>query len=408
MPYTLTSNFFSNQVKLNSAIFSFLRFFGFRYPTPSNLNYFWNFGSLGLFFLIIQIFSGILLATHYTCSTDMAFSSLQHIMRDVEYGFFFRSMHANGASFFFFVIYFHMLKAIYYGSFLYPRQNLWQIGVLIYILMVATAFMGYVLPWGQMSFWGVTVITNLATALPLIDESFLIWFWGGYGIGDATIHRFFSLHYFLPFVLLFLVVLHFLSLHNWGSNNPLGINSKLDFFFFFPYFLIKDFFGLSFILFFYFMVVFFAPNYLGHPDNFVLANPLITPIHIVPEWYFLWFYAILRAVPSKTQGVLLVACSLIFLFFISFIGVFSKVRSATFKPFFQIFFFIFLYFVLMLFWIGSKPVEEPYVYLGQLSVFFYFNFFFILFFFSFFDQFFLKLELKKMFKNFNFFGLSLL
>src|SRR3990167_4842275 len=276
------------------------------YPTPINLNYFYGFGSLAGIMLVVQILTGIFLAMHYTPHIDLAFNSVEHIMRDVNNGWLIRYTHANGASFFFIVVYVHIFRGLYYGSYITPREGLWCSGVVIFILMMATAFMGYVLPWGQMSFWGATVITNLFSAIPLIGESIVTWLWGGFSVDNPTLNRFFALHYLLPFILVALVILHLVALHRHGSNNPTGVEVKTpkDTIPFHPYYTIKDFvgFGVYFIIFAGF--IFFAPNYLGHPDNYIEANPMVTPPHIVPEWYFLPFYAILRSVPNKLVGVI--------------------------------------------------------------------------------------------------------
>lgn len=275
---------------------------GTRHPTPRNLNYFWNFGSLAGLCLVIQILTGLFLAMHYTAHVDYAFDSVEHIMRDVNYGWLMRYMHAVGASMFFIVVYIHIFRGLYYGSYKAPREVLWWMGVLILLLMMATAFMGYVLPWGQMSFWGATVITNLFSAFPLVGESIVTWLWGGFSIDNPTLNRFFALHFLMPFVIVGVVVLHILALNAYGSNNPTGIDVKgdQDVIPFHPYYTIKDFFGIGVFLIVFAGFLFFAPNYLGHPDNYIEANPLVTPAHIVPEWYFLPFYAILRAVTFST------------------------------------------------------------------------------------------------------------
>ena len=287
-------------------IFTFMHHEMHEYPTPKNLNYWWNFGSLAGIVLVIMIMSGIVLAMHYTAHVDHAFQSVERIMRDVNYGWLVRYIHANGASFFFIVVYIHIFRGLYYGSYKAPRELLWMLGVVILILMMATAFMGYVLPWGQMSFWGATVITNLFSAIPLVGESIVTLLWGGFSVDNPTLNRFYALHYLLPFVIVGVVVLHIVALHRFGSNNPLGIDVRgnQDTISFHPYYTVKDAFGLGVFLILLSAVVFFLPNSMGHPDNYIPANPMVTPAHIVPEWYFLPFYAILRAVPDKLFGVL--------------------------------------------------------------------------------------------------------
>lgn len=361
----------------NSVLSNFLFEFAVIYPTPSNLSYFWNFGFLALVCLIFQIITGIILAMHYTPHVDLAFTSVEHLMRDVNYGYFLRYAHANGASAFFFIVYVHLLKGLYFGSYAYPRQVLWSSGVIILLMMIATAFMGYVLPWGQMSFWAATVITNLFSAIPVIGLDLVYWLWGGFSIDNPTLNRFFSLHYFLPFVILGLVVFHLVCLHNWGSNNPLGLNLKVDTFSFTPFFFVKDFSFLNFFFLFISVFVFFSPNFLGHPDNYILANPLVTPNHIVPEWYFLPFYAILRALPDKLLGTIFLLFSIAVLLILPF---FSNVgvRSSYFRPIFQIFFWVFVVIALTLGWVGGKPIEPTYYFVGQFSTFSYFFYFLVL------------------------------
>lgn len=356
---------------------NFLYEFAVSYPTPSNLSYFWNFGFLALVCLVFQIITGIILAMHYTPHVELAFFSVEHLMRDVNYGYFLRYAHANGASAFFFIVYLHLLKGLYYGSFTYPRQILWSSGVLILLAMIATAFMGYVLPWGQMSFWAATVITNLFSSIPYIGVDLVYWLWGGFSIDNPTLNRFFSLHYLLPFVILGLVIFHLVCLHNWGSNNPLGLNSKVDMFSFTPFFFIKDFSYLNFFLLISCIFIFFSPNYLGHPDNYILANPLVTPNHIVPEWYFLPFYAILRALPDKLLGTIFLVLSILVMLALPF---FSQLglRSSYFKPIFQRFFWLFVVIALTLGWVGGQPIEPTYYFVGQFSTFSYFFYFLIL------------------------------
>jgi len=347
------------------------------YPTPINLSYFWGFGSLAGMALVVQIVTGILLAMHYTPETTLAFISVEHIMRDVVGGVGLRYIHANGASMFFIVVYSHMFRGLYYGSYFAPRTHLWFSGVGIFVAMMATAFMGYVLPWGQMSFWGATVITNLFSAIPFVGGSIVQWLWGGFSVENPTLNRFFSLHYLLPFIIAGLAGLHLVLLHQEGSNNPLGINSKLERIPFLPYFYVKDFFGfLLFVLFFSFFVV-YAPNYLGHPDNYIEADPMVTPAHIVPEWYFLPFYAILRTIPDKLGGVVMMGLAIVILFALPVLDS-SYFRSCTFKPFHITLFWFFVTNCLILGWIGQEIVESPFIELGEKVTTFYFAYFIFL------------------------------
>ena len=347
------------------------------YPTPININYAWSFGLVAGMCLIIQILTGIFLAMHYTPHIDLAFSSVEHIMRDVNNGWLIRYMHANGASMFFIVVYCHIFRGLYYGSYMAPRQLLWCSGVIIFILMMATAFMGYVLPWGQMSFWGATVITNLFSAIPYIGKPFTQWLWGGFTVSNATLNRFFSLHFFLPFIIAALSVVHLALLHRDGSNNPLGIDSSVDKIPFYPYFFIKDLFSFFIFLFFFCIFLFYFPNALGHPDNYIPADPMQTPPHIVPEWYFLPFYAILRSIPNKLGGVVAMLGALIVWLFIPFINT-SEIRSTTFRPIFKIFYWLLVADFLILGWVGQKPVKDTYILVGQIATAFYFLFFVIL------------------------------
>jgi ubiquinol-cytochrome c reductase cytochrome b subunit len=350
---------------------------GVSYPAPANLTYWWNFGVLALFCLIIQIITGIFLAMHYIPNANLAFNSVENIMRDVDYGWLIRYMHANGASMFFFTIYIHIFRGLYYASYTRPRQLLWITGVIILLIMILTAFMGYVLPWGQMSFWAATVITNLVSAVPYIGQDILNWLWGGYSVDNATLNRFFSFHYLLPFILTGLVGVHLIYLHENGSNNFLGISFKGDKIPFAPYFVIKDIYGVIIFLILFSFFIYFDPVYLGHPDNFIPANPLVTPTHIVPEWYFLPFYAILRSVPNKLFGVILLLASIIVLLIFPFI-VKSKINTGFFRPLYQIFFWIFFFNCILLGWIGGKAIEEPFYLLGQLFTIYYFSYFLII------------------------------
>ena len=361
-------------VETRLPIFSFINHsVGTEYPTPRNLNYWWSLGSIAGVALVLQIITGIVLAMHYVPHADMAFESVEHIMRDVNYGWMLRYMHANGASLFFVAVYIHMFRGLYFGSYKAPRELLWWFGILIFLAMMATAFMGYVLPWGQMSFWGATVITNLFSAIPVVGEAITTWLWGGYSVAGPTLQRFFSLHYLLPFVIFALMFLHLWALHTSKSNNPLGIDvkSEKDTLPFHPYFTTKDLvgFGVFFIILAYW--VFFNPNYMGHPDNYIPANPLVTPPHIVPEWYFLPFYAILRAVPDKLGGVVLMLGAILILFVIPWLDT-SRVRSATFRPVYKGFFWIFVVNGLVLGWIGANPPEGAYIIIGRIATIYYF------------------------------------
>lgn len=358
-------------------IFSFLCHFSV-YKTPKNLSYLWNLGSIAGIALVIQIITGLFLTMHYTPHVDHAFDSVEKIMRNVNYGWLIRYMHAVGASMFFVAVYLHILRGLYYGSYKKPRELLWMIGIVIFLAMMATAFMGYVLPWGQMSYWGATVITNLFSAIPFVGESVVTWLWGGFSVDNPTLNRFFALHYLLPFIILALVIIHVWALHTHGSNNPKGVKLKDEEMIpFHPYYTVKDFFGfgLYFIVFAYF--IFYEPNLLGHPDNYTPANPLVTPAHIVPEWYFLPFYAILRAVPSKLGGVLLMFGSILLLFFLPWLDK-SKVRSATYRPMYKVAFWIFLADCLLLGYVGGKPAAEPYITVSRLAAAYYFFHFLVL------------------------------
>jgi ubiquinol-cytochrome c reductase cytochrome b/c1 subunit len=360
-------------------VFSMLNHELHEYPTPRNLNYMWNFGSLAGFCLVIMIVSGIVLSMNYTAHVDYAFASVERIMRDVDFGWLIRYIHMNGASFFFIVVYIHIFRGLYYGSYKAPRELLWILGVVILLLMMATAFMGYVLPWGQMSFWGATVITNLFSAIPLIGENIVTWLWGGFTVDNPTLNRFFSLHFLLPFVIAGVVILHIAALHQHGSNNPLGIDikNKGDTIPFHPYYTIKDMFGLGVFLTIFMAVVSFAPNYMGHPDNYVEANPLVTPAHIVPEWYFLPFYAILRAVPDKLGGVIAMFAAIAVLFVLPWLDR-SPIRSAKFRPVYFVLFWVLLADCILLGFCGAMPAEGIWVVLSRLGTVYYFAHFIIL------------------------------
>jgi ubiquinol-cytochrome c reductase cytochrome b/c1 subunit len=350
------------------------------FPTPKNLNYWYTFGGILAVMLVVQIITGIVLVMHYTAQTDMAFSSVEHIMRDVNYGWMLRYLHMNGASMFFIAVYIHMFRGMYYGSYKAPREVLWMIGVIIYLIMMATAFMGYVLPWGQMSFWGAKVITNLFSAIPFVGDSVTTWLWGGYSVDNPTLNRFFSLHYLLPFVLAGVVILHIWALHVTGNNNPAGVNVKGpgDTVPFHPYYTIKDGFVIVVFFMFYALFVFYGPNYLGDAVNYVPANPLVTPAHIKPEWYYLPFYAILRSIPDKLFGVIAMFSSILILFFLPWLDT-SRVRSGRYRPIFKLEFWVFAAVCVALGFIGSKPPEPVYVFWSRILTFYYFaHFIFIL------------------------------
>ena len=368
-----------NWIDYRLPIFSTLKHTLVDYPTPRNLNYWWNFGSLAGIFLLIQIITGIVLAMHYTPSVEGAFASIEHIMRDVNYGWLIRYIHMNGASFFFIVVYIHIFRGLYYGSYKSPREVLWWLGLTILLLMMATAFMGYVLPSGQMSFWGATVITNLFSAVPIVGTAVVEWLWGGFAVDNALLNRFFALHYLFPFLIVGVVILHIVALHTHGSNNPLGIDKKgpQDSIPFHPYYTIKDLFGLSFVLTIFAFVVFFAPDYLGHPDNYIPADPLKTPAHIVPEWYFLPFYAILRAVPDKLGGVIAMISAILILFVLPWLDT-SKVRSATFRPIYKKLYWFLVVDIIVLTWIGGSPAEGNFILIGQIATIYYFAHFLVL------------------------------
>jgi quinol-cytochrome oxidoreductase complex cytochrome b subunit len=371
------------------------------YPTPASLSYFWNFGSLAGLCLIIQILSGLFLAMHYTADTALAFDSVEHIMRDVNFGWLLRYTHANGASVFLLVVYIHIARGLFFRSYVAPREYLWYSGVVLFLLLMATAFLGYVLPWGQMSLWGATVITSLASALPVVGEELAYWLWGGYSVDNATLTRFFTLHFLIPFVMVGLTLLHLVLLHVEGSTNPLGLDAY-DFIPFYPYFVLKDVFGFLIFLFLFSYLVFFEPNLLGHPDNYIRANAQVTPHHIVPEWYFLPFYAMLRSCPSKLGGVAAMASAIGILFFLPSIdrnrfrfgwlfwrvgqhhfkrtiknfGVYNGLQGPRFRPYFKFCFSFWVFNFFLLGYLGGSPVEFPFPYMGAPSSCLYFFFFF--------------------------------
>ena len=349
------------------------------YPTPRNLNYWWTFGGILSFMLVAQIITGIVLVMHFTPHVDMAFNSVEAIMRDVNYGWLLRYLHSNGASMFFVAVYIHIFRGMYYGSYKAPREILWILGVIIYLLMMATGFLGYTLPWGQMSFWGATVITNFFSAIPIVGESIVTWLWGGYGIGNPTLQRFFSLHYLLPFVIAGVVVLHIWALHVVGQNNPTGVEPKTvkDTVPFSPYATVKDMFFMSVFCIVFAWFAFFIPNYLGHPDNYIMANPGVTPSHIVPEWYYLPFYAILRSIPNKLAGVVCMFGAIIILAFLPWLDS-AKTRSSKYRPLAKQFFWMFVVVCIGLGYLGAQPPEGIYVIVGRILTFCYFAYFLIL------------------------------
>jgi quinol-cytochrome oxidoreductase complex cytochrome b subunit len=347
------------------------------YPAPKNLNYMWSFGSAAGICLGIQLLSGIFLAMHYCANMEYAFYSIEHIMRDVKYGWIIRYMHANGASMFFIAVYAHIFRGLYYGSYMYPRHHLWMSGVVIFLLMMATAFMGYVLPWGQMSFWGATVITNLFSTIPFVGKEVVEWMWGGFSVDNPTLNRFFSLHYTLPFAITGLVVVHLALLHDVGSNNPLGTEYYGDKITFHPYYVVKDAVSFFILLIVFSTFLYFYPNTLNHADNYIPADPLSTPAHIVPEWYFLPFYAILRSIPHKLGGVIAMGGAIVALLVLPFLNT-ARVRSTYFRPLYAQAYWIFVFNFLFLGWIGQKPVEDPYVMCGVLATVYYFFFFLVI------------------------------
>nr|YP_009166391.1 cytochrome b [Poecilia formosa]ALB36937.1 cytochrome b [Poecilia formosa]ALJ92863.1 cytochrome b [Poecilia formosa]ALM88015.1 cytochrome b [Poecilia formosa]AND76512.1 cytochrome b [Poecilia formosa]AND76525.1 cytochrome b [Poecilia formosa] len=344
-------------------------------PAPANISAWWNFGSLLGLCLIAQILTGLFLAMHYTSDISMAFSSVAHICRDVNYGWLIRNMHANGASLFFICIYLHIGRGLYYGSYLYKET--WNIGVILLLLVMMTAFVGYVLPWGQMSFWGATVITNLLSAVPYVGDTLVQWIWGGFSVDNATLTRFFAFHFLLPFIVAAATLVHLIFLHETGSNNPIGLNSDADKISFHPYFSYKDLLGFILLLTTLIALALFSPNLLGDPENFTPANPLVTPPHIKPEWYFLFAYAILRSIPNKLGGVLALLASILVLMVIPFLHT-SKQRSLTFRPLTQLLFWLLVADVIILTWIGGMPVEHPFIIIGQIASFLYFFLFLFL------------------------------
>jgi ubiquinol-cytochrome c reductase cytochrome b/c1 subunit len=371
-------NAFMKWLERRLPIASFVHSSFIAYPTPRNLNYWWTFGGILTLMLGVQIITGIVLAMHYTPHVDFAFNSVESIMRDVNYGWLLRYAHSNGASMFFLAAYIHMFRGMYYGSYKDPREVHSILGVILLLLMIATGFMGYVLPWGQMSFWAATVITNLFSAIPLVGETIVTWLWGGFSVGNPTLNRFYSLHYLLPFVIVGVVVLHVWALHMVGQNNPTGVEPKTakDTVAFTPYATIKDGFMMVCFCLLFAWFVFYLPNYMGHADNYIPANPAVTPTHIVPEWYYLPFYAILRAIPSKLGGVIALGSSIAILAFLPWLDT-SRVRSANYRPLYRQFFWIFFLVCVGLGWLGSKPAEGGYVVASRILTFYYFAHFLI-------------------------------
>ena len=347
------------------------------YPTPIGLTYAWSFGSLAGMCLVIQIISGILLSTHYTANIDLAFASVEYIMRDVPNGWFIRYTHANGASMFFIVVYSHIFRGLYYGSYMKPRQLLWCSGVILFLLIMGTAFTGYVLPWGQMSFWGATVITNMVTAIPFGGQTIVEWLWGGFTVSAPTLRRFYSVHFLLPFIIAGLTLIHLALLHKDGSNSPIGSDTGVDDIPFYPYYFAKDLLAFTAFLLFFGVFVFFFPNFLNHPDNCIPADPMETPKHLVPEWYFLPFYAILRSIPHKAAGIVAMVGSILIMLLIPFTYT-GYTRNTTYRPLFKLFYWLLVADFITLMWVGQAPITDPFIALGQVASIYYFSFFLFL------------------------------
>nr|YP_004935255.1 cytochrome b [Arachnocampa flava]AET13080.1 cytochrome b [Arachnocampa flava] len=364
----------NKQLRLNHPLIKIMNNSLIELPTPSNISGWWNFGSLLGLCLIIQTLTGLFLAMHYSADINLSFNSIIHICRDVNYGWFLRTLHANGASFFFICLYLHIGRGIYYNSYMYMMT--WFIGIILLFLTMGTAFMGYVLPWGQMSFWGATVITNLLSAIPYLGTTLVQWIWGGFAIDNATLTRFFTIHFLLPFIIMAFTMIHLLFLHQTGSNNPLGINSNYDKIPFHPYFSLKDIFGFIMLIMMLIMLTLSNPYMLSDPDNFIPANPLVTPIHIQPEWYFLFAYAILRSIPNKLGGVIALVLSIAILFILPFSHL-SKFQGNQFYPINQVMFWFMTISIILLTWIGARPVEFPYILTGQILTILYFSYYLI-------------------------------
>ena len=348
------------------------------YPTPICLTYAWSFGSLAGICLVIQIITGVFLSMHYSANIELAFLSVEYIMRDVPNGWFIRYTHANGASMFFIVLYCHLFRGLYYGSYMKPRQMLWCTGVVLFLLVMGAAFTGYVLPWGQMSFWGATVITSMVTAVPFGGQAIVEWLWGGYTVSAPTLRRFYTLHFLLPFIIAGVSLIHLVLLHRDGSNSPIGSDTGVDDVPFYPYFFAKDLFAFTCFLLVFATLVFLFPNLLNHPDNCIPADPMETPKHLVPEWYFLPFYAILRSIPHKALGISAMLGSILVLFLLPFTYT-GYIRNTTYRPIFKIFYWIFISDFLILLWVGQAPIDDPYILLGQYASVYYFSFFIFLF-----------------------------
>lgn len=361
----------------NNYLYSFVASHLIYYPSPITLTYAWSFGSLAGITLVVQMLSGIFLSMHYTANVDLAFNSIEYIMRDVNNGWLIRYIHANGASMFFIVVYAHICRGLYYGSYMEPRELLWCSGVILLLLMMGTAFTGYVLPWGQMSLWGATVITNMVTAIPVAGKPIVQWLWGGYTVANPTLNRFYSIHFVLPFVIAGVTLIHLALLHKVGSNNPIGSDSGVDDIPFYPYFVYKDIFAFTVYLLIFSIFVFYFPNVLNHPDNCIPADPLQTPAHVVPEWYFLPYYAILRSIPHKAGGIVAMLGSILVLLLIPYINT-SAIRNTTYRPIFKICFWLFIADFVILTWVGQKPVKDYFIFTGQIATIYYFSFFLVL------------------------------
>lgn len=361
----------------NNYLYSFIASHLVYYPSPITLTYAWSFGSLAGVTLVVQMLSGIFLSMHYTANVDLAFGSVEYIMRDVNNGWLIRYMHANGASMFFIVVYAHICRGLYYGSYMAPRELLWCSGVILLLLMMGTAFTGYVLPWGQMSLWGATVITNMVTAIPIAGKPIVQWLWGGYTVANPTLNRFYSIHFVLPFIIAGITLIHLALLHKVGSNNPIGSDAGIDDIPFYPYFVVKDIFAFTVYLLVFATLVFYFPNILNHPDNCIPADPLQTPAHVVPEWYFLPYYAILRSIPHKAGGIVAMLGSILVLLLIPYINT-SDIRNTTYRPIFKFFFWLFVADFIILTWVGQKPVKDAFILTGQIATVYYFAFFLII------------------------------